>query len=71
MLIINSTFTLSDFKMASFVALLQECEAFKGGILNRFEPCEIVTKYLIKLTFRLLCRFSHVNPCALKQIIYC
>ena len=69
--LLNSTFTLSDFKMASFVAILQECGAFRGGILNRFEPYEVITRYLIKLTFRLLCKFPHVNPGALKQKIHC
>lgn len=48
--------------MASFVAILQECEAFIGGIPRRLEPYEIVIRYLIKLMFKILCRFSHVCP---------
>lgn len=61
-ILLDSTFTLSDFKMASFIAILQECEAFRGGIPSRQEPYEIITRYLIKLMFKILCKFSHVSP---------
>lgn len=69
--LLDSTFTLSDFKMASFVAILQECEAFRGEIPSRLEPYEIITRYLIKLMFRLLCEFPHVNLGAQNQIVCC
>lgn len=68
---LNSTFTSSGFKVASFVAILQECEAFKGGTLEGFEPYEIITRYLTKLKSRLLCKFNSVNSGALNQIIHC
>lgn len=46
---LNSVLTDGDFTMASFLAVMQECEGFIKGILSRFEPYEIITRHLIKL----------------------
>lgn len=59
--LLDNTFTLSDFKMASFVAILQEREAFRRGIPSRSEPYGITIGHLIKLMFKNLCKFFHVS----------
>lgn len=69
--LLDSTFNLSVFKKASFVAILQECEAFRGGNPSRLEPYEVITGHLIKLLIIILCKFSRVTQGAPNQIICC